>query len=132
MVNLNFREFILSTGKKIIAGKSAEQNDLLVSSANRSDFLLHTIAPGSPFINLGNSPTKEEIKEASVFCALKSHDFRDNQKDVLVHLFSKANCQKNKKDKSGTWEVGKILQTINVKKSEITKLARVINEENIK
>jgi predicted ribosome quality control (RQC) complex YloA/Tae2 family protein len=72
MVNLNFREYILKTGEKIVAGKSAEQNDLLVSSAKRNDYLLHTVEPGSPFVNLGENPSEDDIKEASLFCALRS------------------------------------------------------------
>ena len=55
MVNTNFRMYILESGKEITAGKSAEQNDLLVDSSKRNDVLLHTEEPGSPFVNVGET-----------------------------------------------------------------------------
>ena len=128
MVNSNFRKYVLSTGKEIIAGKSAEQNDLLVSVAKRNDFLLHTLAPGSPFVNIGESPTKQEIKEAAIFCALKSHDFRDNHSDVFVHLFMKNFCKKEKTAKNGTWNVSKITDSFKIKKSDILSLEKQLAE----
>ncbi len=127
MTNTNFREYILSTNKIIKAGKSAEQNDLLVSTSKRNETLLHTIAPGSPFVNLGDEPTTQEIKEASAFCALKSQDWRDNKKTVLVHVFIKNNCYKDKKAKDGSWSVKKIQKTVKVKKADILKLEETIN-----
>ncbi len=124
MVNENFRDYILSSGKIVYAGKSAEQNDLLVELADRNDFLLHTVAPGSPFVNLGKDPTKEEINEASIFCALKSQFWRDNKKDVKVHLFLKSNCKKNKDSDIGSWNVSKIISTINVNKNKIIDISK--------
>ncbi len=127
MVNTNFREYILSTEKIIKAGKSAEQNDLLVSTSKRNDILLHTIASGSPFVNLGDNPTQEEIKEAAIFCAIKSQDWRNNRNSVQVHVFSKNDCSKDKKAKDGSWMVKKIQNTIKAKKSDIIKLEKEIN-----
>ena len=113
----NFRKFTLLSGKEISAGKDSEQNDLLVSSSSRKDLLLHTKEPGSPFVNIGEEATKEEIYEAATFCALKSQDFRDNQNDVKVHLFSKDKCFKDSSMKSGSWCVKKNIDTIKVKKN---------------
>lgn len=127
-MNENFREFKLDTGKIIFAGKNAKQNDILVNLAKPNDFLLHTVEPGSPFINLGSKPSKEEIKQASILCAQKSQSWRDNKKDVLVHLFLKSSCSKDPKDKDGLWHVKKILKTIKIKKSEIIKFENNKND----
>ncbi|MDD2444831.1 MAG: hypothetical protein PHX15_02640 [Candidatus Nanoarchaeia archaeon] len=123
----NFKEYLLLTGKKVLAGKNAIQNDELVSLAKQNDFLIHTVEPGSSFINLGESPTNEEINQASLFCAQKSQYWRDNKKDVLVHLFLKSDVYKNKKDKAGLWHVNKIIKTIKIKKIDILNL-----EKNVK
>ena len=122
----NFREFVLSSGKVARAGKDSQQNDELVSSSKRNDTLLHTQEPGSPFVNVGEKPTRDEIKEAAVFCALKSQDWRNNHRSVKVNVFLKDDCVKPRGMKSGSWTVRKYSETLNVKKTEILKL-----EENI-
>ena len=118
---VNYRKFILETGKEIFAGRDAITNDSLVSEAKPKDTLLHTLSPGSPFVNIGESPTKQELKQAAIFCASKSQAWRDTKKDITVNWFYKKDTTKDKKDKAGTWNtkhVGKII----VKKSEILNL----------
>ncbi len=115
-----FREFELSTGKIVFLGKDAVNNDLLVSSANPLDFLIHTAAPGSPFCNVGEKPIKKEIKEAAIFTALKSQIWRDSKSDVVVHIFKKADVFKDNKMKAGSWEV-KRFSELKIKKVEILK-----------
>lgn len=129
MVNTNFREYPLSSGRVVYAGKSAEQNDLLVRSARRGDLLLHTSAPGSPFVNLGEDVDKSEIDEAAVFCALKSQAWRDGKRDVMVHSFYRRDCSKSPFDKAGSWNVKRIQQTIKVKKSDIVKMENELENE---
>lgn len=124
----NFREYTLKSGKKILAGKSASQNDLLMSSSKPDDYILHTVYPGSPFVNIGESPTKDEIKEASIFCAMKSQDYRDNKKNVFVHLFFKRDAKKTKKSKEGSWNVSKITKVIKVKKSDVLQMEKTLND----
>ena len=128
MVNYNFRELELSTRLVIHAGKSADQNDLLVKSAKRNDLLLHTSDPGSPFVNLGENPAKNEIKEAAVFCALKSKSWRDNPQDIIVHSFFKRDCSKGLIRKAGSWNVRKTIENIKVKKPEIVKLSKELED----
>lgn len=125
---MKFRNFVLSSGKEILLGKSAENNDVLVEEAKRGDLLLHTSAPGSPFVNLGDSGDvkKEDLKEAAVYCAKFSQDWRDNRKDVLVHSFLKADTSKEKGAKAGSWKVNKIKDKIKVKKADILKLEKEI------
>ena len=121
-----FRVFELSSGKIISGGKDADNNDELVWQASPKDTLLHTFAPGSPFVNVGENPTKQEINEAAVFCAKFSRDWRDNKKDVTVNKFQRSDMSKEKKAKAGSWSVKK-QETIKVKKSEILKLEKQLN-----
>ncbi|MBC8434948.1 DUF814 domain-containing protein [archaeon] len=114
------REYLLSTGKVVYAGKDSANNDDLVEAAEPKDVLLHTSAPGSPFCNLGENPTKEEIKEAAAFTASKSQVWRDSKKDVMMHIFKKKDVYKDKKMKSGTWAVKKF-EEFKVRKLEIEK-----------
>jgi len=126
MVNKNYRKFVLETGREITGGKDSEQNDLLVAESKSTNILLHTEASGSPFVNVGNDPGKQEINEAAVFCALKSQDWRDNHSNVKVNVFRKCDMNKSRSMKSGSWAVGKILDTIKVSKMSILKLGKEI------
>jgi len=100
--------------------KNSENNDELVEAAEPNDILIHTAAPGSPFCNVGEEPSKKEIKEAAVFTASKSQVWRDGKKDVMMHIFKRAEVYKDKIMKSGTWGVRKF-KTLKVKKGEILK-----------
>ena len=119
---MKFREYELSTGKIIFAGKSATNNEELVGAAGTEDVLLHTKAPGSPFVNVGAKALKKEIKEAAVFCVSKSQDWRDNKGDVVVHVFKKSSVYKKKGMKLGCFGVGKYDAEIVVKKGEVGRL----------
>jgi predicted ribosome quality control (RQC) complex YloA/Tae2 family protein len=120
---MKFREFILESGRKIVLGKDSLGNDKLVFSAERNDVLLHTAMPGSPFCNIGEKPTKEEINQAAIVCAKFSQDWRDNKKDVIIHMFLKSNTSKPKEMKPGSWVVKK-KENIKVKKSDILEFER--------
>ena len=85
-----FRNITLASGATILLGKNAEQNEILMNQfKGKEDIILHTAEPGSPFcvINKG-SHSKKDISEAAVFCAAYSRDWRDNKKDVVVHIFN--------------------------------------------
>jgi len=115
-----FREFETSSGKKVLGGKSAEQNDELVKQyLGTSNKLLHTAEPGSPFCVITElKTTKKDIEETAIFCASKSQDWRDNHSDVEVHVFSGKETYKTKAMKSGTFGVRKY-NTIKIKKEKI-------------
>ena len=114
----NSRKYVLTSGREIFGGKNAENNDELVKSASRSDVLLHTAEPGSPFVNVGEKPTKAEVKEAAIFCARYSQDWRDNKRDVFVNKFIRNDMKKGIFMKRGTWKVKKS-ERIRVKKGDI-------------
>jgi len=115
------REFELSSGIKILLGKSAENNDELVKMfKGKENIILHTVAPGSPFCVIEKSnPSKDEIKESGIICASKSQDWRDNKKDIKIHVFSGKDVKKPLFVKAGTWKIKGKVKVINVKKNEI-------------
>ncbi len=124
---INFREFVTSSGLKVLGGRDAENNDKLVWEAKAKDILLHTSAPGSPFVNIGENSSKKDIKESAVFCAKYSQDWRDSKRDVIVNKFLRSNMNKDKKMKAGSWNVSK-QENIKVKKSDILKLEKSLEE----
>jgi predicted ribosome quality control (RQC) complex YloA/Tae2 family protein len=115
------REFILESGTKIFLGKNSENNDELVNKfQNKENTILHTARPGSPFCVIDKlNPLKEEIKESAVICASKSQDWRDNKKDVIIHVFSGKDVSKKKDMKSGTWGLKNKPKVVKIKKQEI-------------
>lgn len=115
---MKFREFETSSGKKILAGKSAANNGQLIKQVEDNETVLHTKKPGSPFTNIKGKATKKDIKEAAIFCARYSQDWRDNKKDVVVHVFKEKNVYKEKRMKLGTFGVRKF-KGIKIKKKEI-------------
>lgn len=120
---MKFREVVLESGTKIMLGKDAKSNEQLVKSfEGKSNIILHTKAPGSPFCVIGpEKPGKTDIKKAAVYCARYSQDWRDNKSDILVNVFTGKDAYKKKDMETGTFGVRKS-RTIVVKKSDILKL----------
>lgn len=122
---VKFRELLTSSGKLVLAGKSAENNEKLVEQVEPEEIVLHTKAPGSPFVNIkdnGKKVLKKDIKEAAVFCARYSQDWRDNKKDVVVHHFLGKDIYKRKLMKLGTFGVRNTKEIV-IKKRDIVKFA---------
>lgn len=115
------REFMLDSGTKIFLGKNSENNDELIKSyKEKSNIILHTAKPGSPFCVIDKlKPTKEEIKEAAIICSSKSQDWRDNKNNVEMHIFTGKDVYKEKSMKNGTWGLKKNPKIIRIKKKEI-------------
>ncbi len=122
---MKFREFITSSGSKVLCGRDAAGNETLVKQfIGKSNKIFHTAASGSPFCVIEElKPSKKEFQETATFCALKSQDWRDNQQDVVVHAFSGKEVYKRKEMKAGMFGVRKFRE-IKVKKEEIKKLIR--------
>lgn len=120
---MKYREFTLSTGTKILLGKDAESNDELMKEfKGKKNFILHTVKPGSPFcVLMEDNPDVKEIYEAGVICSAKSQDWRDNKKDVELHLFSGKEIKKPFLAKTGTWNITSKPKLIKVKKTDILK-----------
>ena len=127
---VNFREYVTESGFRVLGGKSAETNDELVERAGSRDVMLHTDAPGSPFVNVGEDPSKNDLKEAAVFCAKYSQDWRNSKKDVVVNKFMRSDMNKEVKMKSGTWGVKK-QEKIKVKAVDILKFEKALRSEGV-
>ncbi|MFA5060938.1 MAG: NFACT RNA binding domain-containing protein [Candidatus Pacearchaeota archaeon] len=131
MENKKFREFTTSSGKIVLCGKSAKNNEELIEQVKPSEIVLHTANPGSPFINIRGKAEKKDIEESAVICAKYSHDWRDNRKDILVHIFKGSDIYKNKKMKLGTFGVREF-QIKKVKKEEISNFEEKLKNETDK
>ena len=131
-----FREYVTASGLRVLGGKNAENNDELVDRAIPKEVLLHTSVPGSPFVNVGESPSKKDINEAAVFCAKYSQDWRGSKKDVVVNMFKRSDMNKEARMKAGTWSVKK-QEKIKVKAIDILKFEHKLraktsgNEEDL-
>jgi len=115
---IKFREFETSSGKKVLAGKSATNNEEIVEQIEKNEDVFHTSKPGSPFVNIKGKSNAQDRKEAAIFCARYSQDWRDNKKDVEVHWFRGKDIHKRKGMKTGTFGVNNF-KIIKIKKSEI-------------
>ena len=118
------REIILSTGTKIFLGKNSDGNDELVASyKGKENVIIHTVASGSPFCVIEKSnPSKDEIYEAGVYTVSKSQDWRDNKRDVAVHVFGGRDVKKPLFAKSGSWKLKNKPKEITIKKKDILKV----------
>ena len=120
---MKFREITLKSGTKIFLGKDAENNDELVKEFRKKEnMIMHTVAPGSPFCVIessGINPNQKDIKEAAIICASKSQDWRDNKRDVEIHLFNGKSVKKPFLAKKGTWKIIGKAKIIKVKKEWI-------------
>lgn len=120
MANEKFREMTTKSGKKVLAGKNAKNNEELIRQVGLNEDVFHTAKPGSPFVNIKKRSNIKDRKEAAIFCAKYSQDWRKNKKDVLVHQFKGKDIYKNKLMKLGTFGVRK-KKLIKVKKEWIKK-----------
>ena len=125
---VNFREFVTSSGRRVLGGKNSKNNDELVWGAKPNDVLLHTAAPGSPFVNVGEHPSKKDINESAVFCAKFSQDWRNSKRDVVMNVFLRKDMTKDERMKEGSWKVGKE-EKIRVKAIDILKFEKVLRSE---
>jgi predicted ribosome quality control (RQC) complex YloA/Tae2 family protein len=121
--NINFRKFCTTSGKDILCGKSAEQNEFLVAQSEKDEIVIHTKAPGSPFCNIKGKATKEDIKETAVICAAFSKVWKQNKSDIEVHVFRGKDVFKSAGMKTGTFGV-KSVKSLIVKKENIQKLLK--------
>lgn len=125
---MGFREIFLGEEKRILLGKDRHSNDELMKKfKGKSNIILHTEFPGSPFGVLDfKKPTKKEIYLGGAAVARYSQKWRDNKKDVKVNVFTGKQISKKRNMKTGTWHVSKF-KTIKIKKKRIKKFEKKIN-----
>ncbi len=118
----HFRQFFTSSGKLVIAGKNAEQNEQIVKQAKQEERVLHTKAAGSPFCNIKGKANRKDINEAAIFCARYSREWKKaKKKSITVHYFKKKDMFKEEDMKAGTFGVKKF-KVIIAKKEDIEKI----------
>ena len=120
---MKFRQFITSSGKLVLSGKDRKTNEELVKQADKNNWVLHTKKKGSPFAEIkaeGKRVSKKDIKEAAIFIAKYSQDWKRNKKNVIVHYFKGKDIYKEEDMPIGTFGVKKYKEIL-VKKEEIEK-----------
>lgn len=122
---IKFREIKLESGTKILLGKDENSNDdLMKEFKGKDNVILHTSKPGSPFCVIeGLDSSNKDIKASGQVCASYSQDWRDNRKDVIIHVFTGKDISKRIWMKKGTWKV-KNPKVIKIKKKDIEKIER--------
>ncbi|MCK4552774.1 DUF814 domain-containing protein [Candidatus Pacearchaeota archaeon] len=115
---MKFREIITDRGTMIFGGRNAVNNEELVKQVQDNEEVFHTDSVGSGFVNIKGRARKGDIKDAAIFCAAYSKDWKKNKSDVIVHRFKGKNIYKNFGMKTGTFGVKKI-KKIKIKKEEI-------------
>jgi len=113
-----FRHFYTKSKKLVLGGKNAKNNEELIAQVGKEEEVFHTAKPGSPFVNIKGKATATDIKQASIFCARYSQDWRNHQSNVDVHQFKGKDVYKRKTMKLGTFGVKKF-KSIIVKKKDI-------------
>lgn len=129
LIMVNFREYVTVSGLRVFGGKNAENNDELVFAANTKDVLFHTLEPGSPFVNAGGNPSKQDIKETAIFCAKYSQNWREKKRDVVVNMFKRVDMNKPARMKIGSWEVKK-QKKVKVRATDILKFEKEIRKKD--
>ena len=105
---MGFREIITDRGTMIFCGKSAPNNEELIKQVRKNEEVFHTATPGSGFVNIKGRARKGDIKQAAIFCAAYSKDWKKNKSDVIVHRFKGKDIYKNFGMKTGTFGVKKM------------------------
>jgi len=113
-INQGFRWFYTSSGKLVLAGKNAEQNEHIVKQVKTEDVILHTKDPGSPFCIIHGNISEQDIKETAVFCACFSQGWKKRKTEMEVHIFKGEQIVKDGKMKTGTFGVLGKVQKIKV------------------
>jgi len=126
---MKFREILTNRDTLILAGKNAKNNEELISQIQSNEIVFHTSETGSPFVNIKGKPKFGDIKQAAIFCARYSQDWKKHKRDVLVHKFKGKDIYKNKSMKIGTFGVRRF-KIIKVKKKWISKFDKNKNANN--
>lgn len=110
-----FKWFYTESGKLVIGGKSAEQNDHLLKAlkmGKKEMIIMHTSEPGSPFTAIIADPksvSEKDMEETAIFTGCFSRAWRSGKKQTIVDVFKLSQLHKVPSMKSGTWGVrGKI------------------------
>jgi len=115
-----YRWFYTGSGKLVVGGKSAAQNDWLLKLLKTLEYeyiVMHTSEPGSPFsvlISDIKKVTKKDLEETAIFTACFSKAWKSNKKEVSIDIFKLSQVYKGKDMKEGTWGVQGNIEKIKV------------------
>jgi len=113
---------ITKNGIIVLAGKDENSNEELVKQVAPDEYVFHTAAAGSPFANLKGNANQDDIKEAAIFCAKYSRDWKQNHRDVIVHKFRGRDIFKKPGMKAGTFGL-KRFDTMKIRREEIERFS---------
>ena len=125
-----YRWFYTSNDRLVLAGKSSTSNDSLLKELKKHKkqyLILHTKNPGSPFSAIIEKPervSEQDIKEAAIFTACFSQDWKKNKRTSNIDLFYISDTKKSIFLKPGTWRVKRKIREIK------SKLALVLTSQN--
>lgn len=106
-----YRWFYTGSGKLVVGGKSAAQNDWLLKLLKTLEYeylVMHTSEPGSPFsviISEIDKVSKKDLEECAIFTACFSKAWKLGKKESSVDIFKISQVYKGKDMKEGTWGV---------------------------
>jgi len=127
-----YRWFITSTGAIVIGGKSAEQNEEVISKETlKTEIVMHTKMPGSPFSVIkadANQLNARDLEETAIFTACFSRAWRENKKTAKIDIFKSTQIFKDKHDKKGTFRVAGKVQSKTVR----LKLGLIIQQNKLR
>ena len=115
-----YRWFYTSSGKLVVGGKNAEQNEILLKELKvegEERIMMHTTDPGSPFTAIIFDPKlvkESDIKECAIFTGSFSRAWRSKKKRVSIDIFTLSQLYKSGLMKSGTWGVKGEIRRISV------------------
>jgi len=111
----HYRWFYTSSGKKVIGGKNADQNDQLMKEAvadKKKHYVMHTSSPGSPFAVIMapmEKVSEKDLEECAIFTGCFSKEWKNKSKEAAIDVFTTDQLSKEKEMKAGMWKVkGKI------------------------
>ena len=115
-----YKWFYTYSGKLVVGGKSAEQNDELLKTFKKTSkdyYVMHTSHPGSPFciiVSEMNKVTRQDIEESAIFTGCFSRAWKESKKETDIHIFKLNQLSKEKIMKTGTWHVNGKVEKMNV------------------
>lgn len=115
-----YRWFYTSSGKLVLGGKNAEQNEILLKklkSLPQDRIVMHTAQPGSPFSIILEEIDKikeKDLMECAIFTASFSRAWKEGKKEAIVDFFKLSQLYKSKIMKTGTWGVRKKIERMTV------------------
>jgi hypothetical protein len=137
-----YKWFYTNSGKLIIGGKSASQNDEMLKSLKKEKkdfYVMHTKEPGSPFcaiISEPNKVTKNDIEECAIFTGCFSRAWKLGKNKTDVDVFMLNQVVKSKSMKLGSWSVVGDIKRMNVNLKLVlayqNKILRAVPEKTVK